>query len=107
MILFFAAPSGYPQDFSVTPTSPRSINLQWNQPRADEQNGIITGYTITQTELVTGEVNQFSTNATNLMLTNLSPYTTYTWVIAASTVIGQGPFSTTITLLMPEDGIDN
>lgn len=76
----------------------------WNSPLAEQQNGVIVGYHITQTEVSTGDIAQFTTNITNLYIENLSPFTTYTWVIAASTVVGQGPFSITISLLMPEDG---
>lgn len=65
------------------------------------------GYLVTQTEVSTGDIAQFTTNITNLFIENLSPFTTYTWVIAASTTVGQGPFSTTISLLMPEDGNTN
>lgn len=104
MHIIFTAPSGYPQDFSVTPTSPRSINLTWNSPLTDQQNGVIVGYHVIQTEVSTGDIDQFTTNTTNLYIENLSPFTTYTWAIAASTTVGQGPFSTTISLLMPEDG---
>lgn len=35
----------------------------------------------------------------------LRPFTTYYYIIAASTAIGRGPFSTVFTLLMPEDGM--
>ena len=85
-------------------TSSRSVYLQWNPPQAHEQNGLITSYTITWTEVLTGEMYQLSTNSTGLTLSGLLPYTTYDWRVAAWTSIGMGPFSTTVNLLMPEDG---
>ena len=67
----------------------------------EEQNGLIVGYTISQTH---GNVYPVDADNTTLTLSNLSPYTTYTWVIAASTSVGRGPFSTTLNILTPEDG---
>ena len=45
----------------------------------------------------------------NTMLTTfhlffLTPFTTYEFTIAASTEVGLGPFSETISILTPEDG---
>ena len=54
--------------------------------------------------LTTGEENEYTTTNTNITVTNLSPYTTYVWTIAASTSVGIGPNSTAINVLMPEDG---
>ena len=62
-------------------------------------------YAIRQTIVVTGDTNEYITNATNLTLTNLTPYTTYAWTIAASTSVGRGPYSTVVNVLMPEDGM--
>ena len=40
-----------------------------------------------------------------LVVDILQPFTTYYFIIAASTIVGRGPFSTIITLQMPEDGM--
>ena len=38
------------------------------------------------------------------VVSNLQPFTTYEFVVAASTAIGQGPFSNPSSVRMPQDG---
>ena len=52
----------------------------------------------------TGEEFQLTSTTTSYNVTNLRPYTTYQCIIAASTSVGIGPFSTIVTILTPEDG---
>ena len=98
------APSGYPQSFSVMPTTTRSALLQWDPPNAADRNGIVTEYTINVSAVETGEEFQLISTNTLLTVTNLRPYTTYQCIIAASTSVGIGPFSTVVTVITPEDG---
>lgn len=98
-------PSGYPQNFLILPTTSRSVDLQWDPPLIADQNGIITVYTIMQTVVATGDSIEYVTNNTNMTLTDLTPHTTYAWAIAASTSVGRGPYSTTVNVIMPEDGM--
>ena len=51
-----------------------------------------------------GEEFQLTSLVANLSLSSLRPYYTYSFAIAASTVIGEGPFSLLFTIRMPEDG---
>ena len=65
----------------------------WNDVPAAEQNGIITGYTITyksQTENDNGNV-QVSGSVRETQLTNLKEYVNYNTTVFASTVKGDGP----------------
>ena len=55
------------------------------------------------TELETTVNFEFNSNFTYLCLSNLHPYYSYTFTIAAVT-ISEGPFSSDYTVLMPEDG---
>ena len=67
----------------------------WNEVAAVEQNGIITGYTITyksQTENDNGNV-QVSGSVRETQLTNLKEYVNYNITVYASTVKGDGPAS--------------
>ena len=67
----------------------------WNDVPAAEQNGIITGYTITyksQTENDNGNV-QVSGSVRETQLTNLKEYVNYNITVYASTVKGDGPAS--------------
>ena len=52
----------------------------------------------------TGEEFQLTSRNTSITVTTLRPYTTYQCIIAASTSVGIGPFSTIVTILTPEDG---
>ena len=50
------------------------------------------------------EAFQVTSVSTELALSSLRPYHTYEYMIAASTIAGQGPFSELVTVQMPEDG---
>lgn len=104
-ILPFVVPSGYPQNFEANATTSRSAVLKWDPPAADEQNGLITEYVLNVTEADSGETFQLFLPTTMLLTDVLQPFTTYYFIIAASTVVGRGPFSTVVTLQMPEDGM--
>ena len=97
-------PSGYPQSFSASATSSRSAILTWDPPNPEDRNGIVTEYTINVSAVETGEVFQLTSATTSLTVTLLRPFTTYRCLIAASTSVGIGPFSTVFTLVTPEDG---
>ena len=65
----------------------------WNDVPAAEQNGIITGYTITyksQTENDNG-TDQVNGSVRETQLTNLKEYVNYNTTVFASTVKGDGP----------------
>ena len=67
----------------------------WNEVPAVEQNGIITGYTITyksQTENNNGNV-QVNGFVRQTELTNQKEYVSYNITVFASTVKGDGPAS--------------
>ena len=65
----------------------------WNEVAAAEQNGIVTGYTITyksQTEKHNGSV-QVNGSVRQTELANLKEYVNYNITVFASTVKGNGP----------------
>ena len=47
---------------------------------------------------------QLISESTVLEIDTLAPFTTYSILIAASTSVGLGPFSTVLTVQTPEDG---
>ena len=61
-------------------------------------------YTINVSAVETREEFQLTSRTTSITVTTLRPYTTYRCIIAASTSVGMGPFSTVVTILTPEDG---
>ena len=72
----------------------------------ESQNGIITEYVLNVSVLETGE--QFQRRAqgtaTSLSVESLHPDYTYTYIVAAGTSVGRGPFSMSRSVKMPEDG---
>lgn len=100
-----AVPSGYPQNFRVVGNTSRSVDFQWEPPLMEDQNGIITMYTIMQMIVLTGDSNEYVTNSTHMTVTDLTPHATYVWTIAASTSVGRGPYSTALNHIMPEEGM--
>ncbi len=87
---------------SLTSTS---VQLFWNPPPVDQQNGIITDYYINMTEIETGVTVQLTvTGATTLLINTLHPYYVYNFFISAATVVGRGPYSTLFSIQTPEDG---
>lgn len=102
--LISVVPSGSPENFSEVEVSSERIMLTWDPPLLQNRNGIITGYTINVTNLDTGEISQIVTSNRNLTLDSLTPFTTYTFIIAARTSVGAGPFSTELTIITLEDG---
>ena len=78
----------------------------WDEVPADEQNGIITNYTITyqsQTENDNGSV-MVGPDERQKNLTNLHEYVIYNIVVFASTVKGDGPASDPIDVRTDQDG---
>ena len=77
----------------------------WDAVPADQQNGIITVYTITyqsQTENDTGNV-LVNGSVRQMELTGLKEYVTYNITVFASTVKGAGPASDAIVFGTDQD----
>ena len=90
-----AAPSTAPWGLTV---DPQSSSFSWSPPNLTDQNGIVTKYTVTITEVENGrKVQQFDVNstATSVALRDLSliPCYTYRFSVAAYTV-EYGPTAT-------------
>ena len=100
----YLAPSGSPESFNGTATSPYSAYLVWELPPLDQQNGIIIGYVISMTIVETNEIVLLYSNTTFLVVNSFEPFRTYICVIAAQTTTGTGPFSIEIILSTPQDG---
>jgi len=98
-------PDGAPQNVQGQNSSSTSILVAWDEVPADQQNGIITGYTITyhsQTENDNGAV-QVNGSVRQTELTNLKEYVNYNITFFASTVKGEGPASVPIVVRTDQD----
>lgn len=82
------APSGPPRSFQVVAIGSTSIRLMWSAPVLEEQNGVITSYRITITEIESGLVLEMTTtsNESLIIVNSLHPYSTYLCSVAAFTI---------------------
>ena len=86
-------------------SSSTSILVTWDEVPADQQNGIITGYTITyqsQTQNDNG-TDQVNGSFRQTELTNLKEYVNYNITVFAFTVRGDGPASVPIVVRTDQD----
>jgi len=98
-------PDGTPQNVKGQNTSSTSISVTWDEVPADQQNGIITSYTITyksQTENDNGNV-EVNGSVRQTELANLKEYVNYNITVFASTVKGDGPASDPIVVSTDQD----
>jgi len=98
-------PDGAPQNVQGQNTSSTSILVTWDEVPADQQNGIITSYTITyksQTENDNGNV-EVNGSVRQTELANLKEYVNYNITVFASTVKGDGPASDPIVVRTDQD----
>ena len=92
--------SNVSQPVDVTDTI---ITLNWTAPAVP--NGVVTGYLITATNGVTGEVFTANTTDTELEATGLTPYTNYTFKVAAVNGAGEGDASNPVTVQTAEGSV--
>ena len=95
LLTSLSEPDGAPQNVRGQNSSSTGILVTWDEVPADQQNGIITGYTISyqsQTENDNGNV-AVGANARQKNLTNLQEYVNYNITVFASSVKGDGPAS--------------
>ena len=65
------------------------MNLQWLPPAFDNRNGDITGYIVKIFGIAEREIG----NVTSHTVGGLNASTTYSFSVAARTLVGLGPFS--------------
>ena len=85
-------PSHPPLNFRIIHRRLTSITLAWQPPPESEQNGIITTYTV---QVIPPVQSPFMITTTELSLTvsSLLGNSQYSFAVAASTVVGIGPYS--------------
>lgn len=80
--------------------------LSWEALPLADRNGIITGYTVTITDLddVEGREESIFTKQHNITFSGLVPYTTYGLLLSARTIVGYGPNSDLHAIQTHEEG---
>jgi len=101
-------PDGAPQNVAAQNSSSTSILVMWDEVPADQQNGIITGYTITYNSQKENDNGNVSAGPSDRQkeLTNLKEFVNYTITVSASTVKGEGPASDPIVVTTDQDKPD-
>lgn len=81
-----------------------SIFLDWDDPPAEQQNGIIREYHINYTELETGNAFFKVVTTDSATISSLHPNYNYYINVTAVTIL-PGPTSQVIVVMTPEDGM--
>ena len=102
-VCLLLVPSNVPQNVVAVPLNATHAMIVWEPPPPDHQNGLIGLYRIAITVVDTDEQLQDVSAGTTTVLGPLHPFYTYKFSIAAETV-QVGPFTSPITLKMPEAG---
>jgi hypothetical protein len=96
--------SGAPGELKVSHSLPTSAQLSWTPVPEDRQNDTITGYSVRVVEPCSIEKQKaMDGNATSYEVSDLRPYTTYTFSVSAITKIGTG-LTKKISSTTPEGG---
>lgn len=97
------APTHVPQNITEVILGPTSFMLTWEPPPPEHHNGEIREYRINVTEVETGNTLQYTTEDTEITITDLHPYYRYVCTVTAVTV-SEGPYSANITARTHEAG---
>ena len=99
-------PSAAPE-FTITAITATSFTVSWQPLPACEQNGVITGYTISVTkEGMPVTARNVTANVLSMKISSLTPFVTYGVRMSASSVIGQGMLSPEVTIRTNESGTE-
>ncbi len=97
------APSGSPLDFQVNVGNSVTVTLSWSAPAEEDQNGIISGYTLSCQPEFRGLPTAVN-DPGEYLYEGLTPATEYECAVYASTAVGDGP-PVMVVFTTPEDGM--
>jgi hypothetical protein len=98
------APTGPPNNLQATPINSTAVNVTWEPPTPDDQNGVIAIYTITYSSQSAMESGSTNTSDTMVILSGLEEFREYNITVTASTTVGSGP-ERSVTVMTPESGM--
>ena len=79
--------------------------ISWQPPPLEDQNGPIIYYSLILSDLVFGlEDIEVNTSSLNYTVTHLEEHSTYSYIVAAATERGIGPYSVPLYFTTEEDG---
>ena len=98
------APSAAPLNVTVTTVNPSSLEVSWQPPPVQDQNGVITGYMLQYTRVGTSDTMSVTvTSGTTRTISRLVAFVEYSVEVAAMTVNGTGPFSNATVQVSGQD----
>lgn len=104
IVKFFPlVPSSAPMNVTLLSIFSTNFTLWWLPPPPEDRNGIIVEYQLIVTRLSTLESVLLNTSKTEILVTNLVPYSEYEVIIAALTREGSGPY-TDLFIQTEQDG---
>ena len=101
--LLIIAPSASVLNLSAQAVDSKTIFISWIPPLFIHQNGMIRSYTVFVTETNTGIVYNYSSSTTNVTVSQLHPYFTYSCAVSPVTV-KPGPLSSPAYVTTYQDG---
>lgn len=106
MIIFFSklVPSSPPRNVILKHNTSTSLTFEWKELTCSDRNGDIIKYGWRLTGPNGSVVTADETGMMSTVVTNLVPYTSYSFSAQAFTEIGPGPFSDPLTTTTLEDG---
>ena len=97
--LTITAPSAPPSSMRVSVESSTAITVQWGPVEpCDQQNGVITGYSVRYGEVGTSETVEMASGESMTTVSGLTKETVYTVEVAAETSGGTGVYSEPLTI---------
>ena len=108
MSSFLTVPGGPPENFTANVVSSTEIQLMWQPPASEIQNGLVRNYTIFVIEVQTNTNHSYTVQSQSsedpaLPVEFCHPYYDYVCSVAAVT-IGPGPYTSPLTVRTFEDG---
>ncbi len=90
----FAAPTGSPGVPTASVIMSTNITLTWTEIDCLDRNGVITSYIILYREGTIRNITITSpSSATTHLISDLKPFTEYTFIVAGVNSVGTGPYS--------------
>ena len=103
-LLCSSEPHAPPTSITVEVDGSTQATISWLPPPFEDQNGPIVNYNIIVYDLTFGlDDIDVHTSSTSYTVTNLEEYSNYSFIVAAATVAGVGPYSSTIKFTTQED----
>ena len=103
----YPVPTSPPVNLSLVTSTSTSVTLSWAPPLTQDQNGVITGYSLQifiQQPSGTSLLRETNVSSNGSTVDSLHPYTTYLFKVAAMTVVGRGPYSYSVSITTQSAG---